>query len=754
MSRTPVNFYAHASEQHSWQRLNDHLQQTSALAAKFAEPFQGADLAKTAGKLHDLGKYTTIFQERLSGKAPPVDHSTAGALKAKEYFSSNPPAAQTLAFCIAGHHAGLANGRGCGNKLSALEQRLQKSFGSDLPELDPIWKDELSVPDALAFPPLSPRRGRAQFQFSFLTRMLYSCLVDADFQDTEAYFAEAEGRAVQRGGFCSLAELREQLDHSLADLDGDGFVNRRRQEILHAVRGRADEAPGNFSLTVPTGGGKTLTTLAFALDHAIRHDLDRVIYVIPFTSIVEQNAAVFRDALGELGAEAVLEHHSQYVEPHDYTAQAQDKLRLAMENWDAPIVVTTAVQLFESLFSNSPSRCRKLHNIAASVLILDEAQTLPLGLLRPCLAALDELSLNYRSSLVLCTATQPAVHEDPEDTEGQHSLAGGLPDVRELAPAPRQLYEDFRRVRVRCYDTEMDDDTLAEFCLEKEQILCIVNNRRHALALYDLLSNADDGIFQLTTLMCAKHRSKVLAEIRERLRDGAPCRLVATSLVEAGVDIDFPSVLRAEAGLDSIAQAAGRCNREGKRSLEESEVVVFSNPDWPTPPELEQLAQAAREVMRYHDDPLSLEAIDAYFRLLYWQRESGDDQGLDKHALMERIHRARLDVPFEDIAREFRMIEDTQKPVIIPWDEEARKAAYELQYTEGVGYLARRLQPYTVNVPERIFQQLRDSGAVQPISPERLDEQFPLLINEGLYDQEVGIRWDEPDRLAPENTIF
>jgi CRISPR-associated endonuclease/helicase Cas3 len=658
-----------------------------------------------------------------------------------------------LAFCIAGHHAGLANGRGAGSERSPLEQRLNKVFGGDIPDLDPVWEAELNVPGDPVLPDLAPRaRDRVEFQFAFLTRMLYSCLVDADFQDTEAYFADVEGTAVNRGGFPTLSELKSRLDEHLAGLIGEGPVNDRRQEILEAVRGRADSAPGNFSLTVPTGGGKTLTSLAFALDHAIRHGLQRVIYVIPFTSIVEQNAAVFREALGELGPQAVLEHHSQYVDRPEVAAQARKKLYYAMENWDAPIVVTTAVQFFESLFADRPARCRKLHNIARSVVILDEAQTLPLGLLRPCLAALDELSLNYRSSVVLCTATQPAVHEDCADPEAEHSLPGGLRNVRELAPEPRRLYEDLRRVRVT-HAGQMDDEALAETCREHDQVLCIVNNRRHARALHERLADADNA-FQLTTLMCAKHRSRKLAEIRECLQAGAPCRLIATSLVEAGVDIDFPRVLRAEAGLDSIAQAAGRCNREGKRSRQDSEVLVFANPDWPAPKELEQLAQAGREVMRHHDDPLSLEAVDAYFRRLYWQRESASAQGLDKHALLERIHRARLDVPFQDIACDFWMIEDTQKPVIIPWDNDARQAARSIEYADSVGRLARQLQPYTVNVPERIFQHLRDSGAVQPIAPDRLGEQFPLLINDSLYDEEVGLRWEAPDYIAPENSIL
>jgi len=743
-----VKFFAHSSDDLPWQSVKDHLANTAALAARFGESFEGSDLAFIAGLLHDLGKYSDEFQARLKGQSSPVDHSTAGSQAALEIYHG--PVGQALAFAIAGHHAGLANGRGRMGKRAPLEERLARVPGEQIPELDPVWQSELSLPkEPDTLKSLRPRaRGREAFQFAFLTRMLFSCMVDADYQDTEAYYAQTNGVAVERGGAPPLAVLRDRLEAFMADLSADGPINEQRREILHAVRSKATQSPGNFSLTVPTGGGKTLTSLAFALDHAIHHRMDRVIYVIPFTSIVEQNAAVFRNALGD---EAVLEHHSQYVEPSGHTWQAREKLRLAMENWDAPVVVTTAVQFFESLFADRPSRCRKLHNIANSVVILDEAQTVPLGLLRPCIAALDELSLNYQSSVVLCTATQPAVGED--DDEPEHSLPGGLRGMRELAPAPRRLYQDFRRVRVRRVEEDMDDTALADACLDQDQVLCIVNNRRHARTLYELLAGAE-GAFQLTTLMCAKHRSRKLAEIRERLRAGEPCRLVATSLVEAGVDIDFPRVLRAEAGLDSIAQAAGRCNREGKRRLEDSEVLVFNNPDWPAPLELEQFAQAAREVMRDHDDPLSLEAIDAYFRLLYWQRESGDDQGLDKHALLKRMHRARLDVPFEDIARDFRMIENTQKPVIIPWDGNARDAIRSLEYAEGVGRWARKLQPYTVNIPESIFQHLRDSGAVQSVAPERLGEQFPLLVNESLYDDAVGLRWEAPDYISPENSIF
>lgn len=443
--------------------------------------------------------------------------------------------------------------------------------------------------------------------------MLFSCLVDADYLDTEAFFDRAgNGRLRRSGELPSLAALRDRLDAKLAGFRVDKPVNERRAEILQTVRQHATLPPQIFSLTVPTGGGKTLASMAFALDHAIAHGLRRVIYVIPFTSIVEQTAAVFRDAFGDLGDAAVLEHHSAFADDKTTKPEAREKLKLAMENWDAPVVVTTAVQFFESLFADRPSRCRKLHNIAGSVVIFDEAQTLPLPVLRPCVAALDELARNYRTSVVLCTATQPAL-KAPD-------LKGGFASVCELAPDPKRLADQLKRVRIRHIGTA-GDELLAQMIAERPQVLCIVNNRRHARVLFEAIADRP-GARHLSTLMCAKHRSKVLAEVRQALKEGEPCRLVATSLIEAGVDVDFPTVLRAEAGLDSIAQAAGRCNREGSRPLADSEVLIFASDDqWVPPPELQQFAAAAREILRHHgDDLLAPEAIDGYFRLLYWQK--------------------------------------------------------------------------------------------------------------------------------------
>lgn len=735
------DFFAHSTSDTSksdWQSLPDHLKGVGALARQFADAFGAGALAEVQGWLHDLGKYTQPYQLRLQGSSLRVDHSTWGARIAARHY---PGIGHLLAYGIAGHHAGLANGDGEGER-TALRQRLDAEF--ELPALDAAWKADIPLPQRLPMPDLkihSP--GRKNFQLAFATRMLFSCLVDADFLDTERFYVKVEGRADHRNRgeqAPSLEALREQLDHYLAGLPSEGAVNAIRADILRNVRENADQALGLFSLTVPTGGGKTLASLAFALDHAIRHGLRRVIFVIPFTSIVEQNAAVFRKALGPLGDAAVLEHHSAFVQsgpprddPEKY--QSQKKLQLAMENWDAPIIVTTAVQFFESLFAAKPSQCRKLHRIAGSVVVLDEAQTMPLKLLRPCVAAIDELARNYRSSLVLCTATQPAL--------AAPAFEGGLQQVRELAPAPEQLFKQLERVRVRHLGV-LDDEALAEHMRSREQVLCIVNNRRHARAVFQAMADLP-GARHLTTLMCARHRSAVLDEVRQLLKAGEPCRLVSTSLIEAGVDVDFPTVLRAEAGLDSIAQAAGRCNREGRRAREGSEVLVFlpGNPDWAPPPELKQYAQAAREVLRsFEDDPLCPQAIARYFSLLYWQKGS---TALDVPDLLGRLAASRIDsLPMEALATEFRMIDSVQMPVIVPYDDTARDALKALEFADGSVGLARRLQPYLVQLPRKGFDALYKAGAIAAVNPGKWGEQFMQLVHVGLYDPRYGINCDEP----------
>ena len=566
--------------------------------------------------------------------------------------------------------------------------------------------------------------------------MLFSALVDADRLDTESFYARAEGRKVPpRGDWQLIDVLKRRLDQfmlekastaSATDNEGQRQVNAERANVLAAARAKAALAPGLFSLTVPTGGGKTLASLTFALDHAVKHGLDRVIYVIPFTSIIEQTAAVFRAALGPELAHHVIEHHSAFREEEalkvlvgrhgtsgdESSLQAGERMRLATENWDARIVVTTSVQFFESLFSDRPSQCRKLHNIARSVVILDEAQALPLTLLRPCVAMLDELARNYATSIVLCTATQPAL--EAVRPGGAKGLDGGLTNVREIVDDPQRLYETMRRVTVKKSDKPITDEQLVEDLYRHEKVLCIVGTRAHARDLYLALQAHDPvNTYHLSALMCPAHRSQKLAEIKAALEQG-PCRVVATTVVEAGVDMDFPHVYRAMAGLDSIAQAAGRCNREGKRNKDQSIVQLFEIEGRNSIRELRANEAAARSILRgpNGDDPLSLAAIESYFDELYWHKMQGrGEDGLDKPGILAMLNeRAREPVPllpFEDVAKAFRLIDSVMEPVIIPFDDEARALIKVLESTDDIRGTARKLQPYIVNVPKDVFAKLQ-----------------------------------------------
>jgi len=738
-------YYAHSgnsTNKSDWQLLSDHLRSVGSIAKDNAQFFDAEMLAEVAGLLHDLGKYTDEFQKRLEG-GKRVDHATAGAQLAINKWGHF---GKLLAYVIAGHHAGLANGVDKGNDRSTLDARLKKI----IPGLDAIWEDEIVLPDHLSFPAIKTKESFEGFQLAFLTRMLFSCLVDADFLDTEKFYLELEGRKQKRGKYPSLEKLEQALDSYLgllknkATQNSESNVNIIRQEILEHSRSQALLEPGLFSLTVPTGGGKTLTSMAFALDHAIAHQLRRVIYVIPFTSIIEQNARVFRDAFKSVGVDVVLEHHSAFDDAgFDAKEETKDKLRLAMENWDAPVVVTTAVQFFETLFADRTSKCRKLHNISGSVIILDEAQMLPLKLLRPTMAVIDELARNYKCSVVLCTATQPALLSP--------DFYNGFENVREIAPDPERLYSELDRVNVE-HIGEQTDEQLKAWIEKNDQILLIVNNRRHARTLFDLIGQAD-GHYHLTTLMCADHRRSVLVEARKRLAEGKTCKLISTSLIEAGVDVSFPIVMRAETGLDSVAQAAGRCNREGLWQKSQSRVLVFTSSEWKAPPEIDQYAASLRHVLRNHQgDLLAPKAIKAYFRDVYWRK----DGELDAKNLLKthQDHHANLSFPFQNIARDYRVIESLMRPIIIPYDKNAEDLVEALRYADFVGGLARKLQPYLVQVPQQALAALKTAGVVESIQPDRFGEQFILLINVDLYSNEAGLNWDNPYFITSESCVI
>jgi CRISPR-associated endonuclease/helicase Cas3 len=749
----PVRFFAHSTasqDQHDWELLRDHLHAVADGAAQHAGKFGAGPVAQIAGLLHDLGKYRHEFQRRLAGSSEAVDHAAPGGVVAVDLYG--PHIGKLLAFGIAGHHTGLADGTaGADISRTPLSERLNKVRSSAKSTLAAAIDDGLSIPTAPPAPNFRDRQGLAGFQFAFLGRMLFSCLVDADYVETERFYARVESREPERDGFPPLGALAAGLKQYLAEMVAavpDTPVNRLRTEILAHVRNQANKALGIFTLTVPTGGGKTLAALSFALDHARRHGLDRVIFVIPFTSIVDQTASVYRAALAPY-SEAVLEHHSAFDESKLSNREGLDKLKLAMENWAAPVVVTTAVQFFESLFADRPARCRKLHNIANSVVVLDEAQTLPQHLLRPCVAVLDELARNYRTSVVLSTATQPALQETADPAR---SFPGGFQKVHELAPDPPSLFAALKRVRIEVARKPLADGDLIARISGVEQALCIVNSRAHARELY-AASRHLPGARHLSTLMCAVHRRKALAAIRDDLKNDRPCRVVATSLVEAGVDLDFPLVLRAEGGLDSIAQAAGRCNREGRRSAETSLAIVFEAASHPPPKSMRALCDAGRAALRkFPEDPLGPEAIEFFFHELYW---SAGESRLDGRGILSAClsHAKDFDFPYASIAADFLMIDDMMLPVIVPFDNQAREYLRALEFVETPGALARKLQPYVVPIPPNARKKLIAAAAAAAVREVEFGDQFIRLLNEDLYDEATGLGWNEPTFRRAEGLI-
>ena len=735
-------------------------------AGDFASAFNAAEWGRLAGLWHDLGKYSAEFQAYLRAAggdeahleerpeiAGKVDHSTAGSQHAARELKLFGP---LLAYLIAGHHTGLANGHDA--TAACLEERLRKI----IPGFASAPAGTLALP---ATPPRPPGHALTSgYALGFFLRMSFSALVDADWLDTEAFMSPDRFSTRARQPQPSIAALRDCLDAHLARFGAPSSpVQHARASVLAACRARAAESPGLFSLTVPTGGGKTLSSLAFALDHALRHGLDRVIYVLPFTSIIEQNAAVFRDVFAPLGPDVVVEHHSN-LDPH--AAHLTAASRLATENWDARVIVTTNVQFFESLHAARPSRCRKLHRLARSVIILDEAQTLPLTLLQPCLRALQALASrdpransNYATSIVLCTATQPAIEHRPDFTSG-------LRDVREIIPDRAQLFSVLRRVRVTDLGrTPLTDADLAVRFSTHPQALCIVNTRRHAAELFARLP--DDGACRhLSALMCPAHRSAVLGDprspaagtIRHALKNKLPCRVVTTQLIEAGVDVDFPVVYRALAGLDSIAQAAGRCNREGRltdaaRQPILGDTFVFT-PEPPIPRGfLRKAADSAAEILPLHAaDPLCPAAIEAYFRLHYWKNEDQTDAKNILDCFPRQLAQPAdfFGFRFKDCAEKFQFIESAYQAVIVPYDDQGRDHIAELRVTydpAGQRHLARRLQRHVVQIPEPAARQHLGRGL------SLLHERYLILDDDRAYSADLGLQLVAERIYDPEQLI-
>lgn len=700
--------------------------------------------------MHDLGKFNPEWQayflknngeyeeseydeSDIKGRQTQrkVDHSIAGAIYCLKIASSQklsfPKVEIILSYLIAGHHTGLPDWDDCGSKGKTLQERLSeeknfchlgKALKGNIPE------DILSVP----FPKSSPGNKQISFEDVHLwIRMLYSCLVDADYLDTE-YFMTPDLTEL-RSQYKTLQELKVLFDLHMIEKQKKvkiSNVNKKRQEILEECREKASSAPGLFSLTVPTGGGKTLSSMAFALEHALLYSKKRIIVVIPYTSIIEQTADEYKKIFG---AENVIEHHCNLA-PEKETVQS----KLAAENWDAPIIVTTNVQLFESLFSSKSSSCRKLHNIVNSVIILDEAQTLPPEYLKPILLSIKSLVRCFGVSVVLCTATQPSLI----GMIGSHTASfNGFDEkeVREIISDIPSLFQAFQRVQIKIFGSLTSPPSwneIAEKLKEYDQVLCIVNTKKDCSDLYDLMP---EGTMHLSGYMCARHRSRIIQEIKQRLQNNLPIRVICTQLIEAGVHIDFPIVFRALSGLDSIAQASGRCNREGELNL--GTVYVFKSPNRSPCGFLRKSEDTGLELYSINPEKYTLlipENYEVYFKNFYSKVNSFDKKNMNQWLIKDA---PVFKFQFRKASTEFRMINDSnQYAVIVKYKEpdvsdkgNSVENLIEILRLEGFSkYLLRQFQGYTVNVFENQLEQMKKNGVIEEIN--------------GLYVQSSGKLYD------------
>lgn len=716
-----MEYVTHLREDGSYQPLKEHLEGTATRSAKFAASFGASSHAERTALLHDIGKYSPNGQRRQRDPehTAKVDHSTAGAKAAADLDDMH------AAFAIAGHHGGLPD-LGTRSSLDdgTLCARLNKKLtGGDDPS---AWRSEISLPTGVQLTPSWLPRNDVRLTAMYI-RMLFSCLVDADFLDTErALSKEEKPRGIGESMPALLEKLQAHVAKWLEEPKSD--LCALRNEVLRRCLRGSEDPQGLYSLTVPTGGGKTVSSLAFALSHAVKHDMKRIIYVIPYTSIIDQNAKVFRDILGD---ENVVEHHSQ-VDLPDTDAETPDALRkrLACENWDAPVIVTTAVQFFESFYAAKPGRCRKLHNVANSVVIFDEAQTLPISLMRPCVSVIDQLVQHYGVTAVLCTATQPELL----------SIFSGFTArnrIQELVPDPDALFSSLRRVTFQ-QDGTLSDEELAARIRQENAVLCIVNSRKQARSLYEALPK--EGRFHLSTLMNAIDRERTIATIRERLDKKQCCRVISTSLIEAGVDVDFPTVYRELAGLDSILQAAGRCNREGKEAAQDSIVHIYQT-EHAVPPIMRPNIESCRTVLRlYAEDIGSRKAIHAYFCDLLFKR--GENQQRSRPVSSEndlldtsKTLSSEARFAFRETAEHFRFIDTDTVTVYIPTPENSEdiKALRDGHYSRE---LFRRLGRCGVSIYRREYQALCSIGGVTEIA----DAHCGILSDIKLYTPECGLQ--------------
>lgn len=754
-------YFAHsANSVGKWHFLSEHLKSVSQRAREFSGAQPWADEAGLAGLLHDLGKYGDRFQARLQGKDQGLDHWSQGA-----WVALTEHRAIAAALAIQGHHVGLQHASTDAlRRMNPQNLTQNHPCGLALSDTDHIRLKHRAEADGLLFntpaqAALSHKSGMAQAVSSMLdVRLLFSCLVDADFLDTEAHFeGGVQGKCPRPDGpkldaRAALAALDTYTAKLQSSTCAQAKVQQARETLWGAAMRAGQMESGLFTLTAPTGSGKTLAMLKFALEHAARHDLKQIVLAVPFLSVIEQTAREYRKVFKSFPDNFVLEHHSLAglgveTERHDAESASERQRRVLAENWDAPIVLTTNVQLLESLFSNRPSACRKLHNLMESVILFDEAQSLPTGLAVPTLAALSHLTSAYRSSVVFSTATQPAF-DTLHTAVTKHAVQGWQP--REAVPEHAQMFTALKRVAIT-WPKNGEKLGWAELAAEvrrAKQVLCVVNLKRHVLALLDELTGIE-GLFHLSTNMCAEHRRTVLEKVRLRLTAGEVCRLISTQCVEAGVDLDFPLVYRAHAPLDAIAQAAGRCNREGRLNEGQLGKVVVFEPNaednlrqcYPTHAYY-QAAEVTRTMLTLHGD---LDINDpALYRDYYRRLYDLNNPANQNNTLNEAIK--ALDFP--EVAKQYRLIDQNIIQILVPWEERREEFDTLRSEAERVGISAvwmRRAQGLAVSI------YLTKDGSPAWAIPARLrrggtsDEWF--FLEGDYYDDTLGLNPPKGERV-------
>ncbi|PKO21849.1 MAG: CRISPR-associated endonuclease Cas3'' [Chloroflexi bacterium HGW-Chloroflexi-1] len=746
-----VQYKAHSkNNMEKEETVMKHVQRVAELAEAFTAVWGSAWEGQAAGLLHDLGKYGELFQGVLAGTERKVDHSTPGAHAVLRRYGNN-GVAVTLA--IQGHHGGLQSANISDLKASLKMDKPGKDgrryASTNLEALTTRYEADGGV-----WPPAGESRltkqGQAKlYEATMLdARMLFSALVDADYLATAAHFDEGpDGYRVREGGPAleperGLELLRAHIGQVQVQAIARGASAEMlalRNDLMQACLDAAARPPGLFTLTAPTGAGKTLAMMGFALKHALTHGLRRVVVVLPYLSIIDQSARVYeRDVFTEMPPNYVLQDHSLAGEPGGY----EDQTRLAAQNWDAPIIVTTTVRFFESLFANRPGDCRKLHRLACSVIMFDEAQTMPVGLVVPTLAALSHLQSSYGASVLFSTATQPALETAYERAEKakRRSVTGWRP--LEVVSDELRLFDRARRVRVAWPKQTTDWDTLAGLIAGEKQALVIVNLRRHAADLFcRVWQLSPDGTYHLSTNMCPAHRLQVLAEVKTRLCKGLPCRLISTQCVEAGVDIDFPAVWRALAPLDAIAQAAGRCNREGK--LAAGTVHVFRPPDerilYPSN-DYEHAAVTLSGMLKSRPDLdlLDPDVVQEYFKRYY-------EVDKPERKIAKGLDEAITALDFVGTAEKYRWIDGTGANVLVSYapQGDAFKRLKEQVRAEGItARWLREARSLAVGVRGYI------KGPLLEICEEvKTRDGEPsgwyILLQESAYDENMGLKMDE-----------